>query len=70
MRMEEPREIYISELFVGEVTMVFSEVQGGASWCWDGQNTRGRVKALENIVLDFHAFHATDKHSADKIFAG
>ena len=56
--MKELRKVNITKIHVGEITLIFGQVQGCPAWRWHGQNFGGGVELPEEFMLGFHSFHA------------
>ncbi|CAB5717858.1 Uncharacterised protein [Pseudomonas aeruginosa] len=67
--MKELRKVNITKIHVGEITLIFGQVQGCPAWRWHGQNFGGGVELPEEFMLGFHSFHAADENSGNEIVA-
>jgi len=67
--VKELREVHITKIRIGEITLIFGQVQGRPAWRRYGQNFGGGVELPEEFMLGFHSFHAADENSDNEIIA-
>ena len=49
--MKELREVHITKIRIGEITLIFGQVQGRPTWRRYGQNFGGGVELPEEFML-------------------
>ncbi|ESR68589.1 hypothetical protein T266_24645 [Pseudomonas aeruginosa VRFPA05] len=69
MRVKKSRKVHITKIRVGEITLIFCQVQGRPTGRRHGQNFGDRMKLPEEFMLGFHSFHAADENSGNEIIA-